>query len=66
MKILVFVIIFGMVGVSFLFGESGFVGNIITGTSTSDTFLKFGLPIAFATSLIIVVLLSIKPKTPRQ
>lgn len=62
MKILIFVLMFGMIGVSFLFGSGGYVASIITGTSTSDTALKAFLPLAFATSLIVVVLLNIRRK----
>ena len=61
-----YVLMLGLVGILFFaYGDNSFTSMLITGTNTSDVFIRFGLPIAYATCMILVLILGGKKKTVR-
>ena len=66
MKTIVAILMVGMIGVVLLFGDTGFINNLGIGTSTSDTLTTGFWPVAFATTLIIMVIMKIRGKKKIQ
>lgn len=56
MKTILFILMFGMIGLVLFFGNNGYIAGFSLGTATSDVVVTAIYPVAFATGLIVMAI----------